>query len=99
VEFLGIIFRVLLILEVSIYFCVYALYITNQFCSGGGGGGGVKSVCKVTVNSKEENSLDFCRNYVQEFGLWSYFDYCINLPTYDIIQYFALDSEPDLYWE
>ncbi len=25
----------------------------------------------VTVNSKEENSQDFCPNYVQEFGLWS----------------------------
>ncbi len=25
------------------------------------------------MNSKEENSLDFCPNYVQEFGLWSYF--------------------------
>jgi hypothetical protein len=25
----------------------------------------------VTVNSKEENSLDFCSNYAQEFGLWS----------------------------
>ncbi len=29
---------------------------------------GVKSL-EVTVNSKEENSSDFCRNYVQEFGL------------------------------
>jgi hypothetical protein len=35
----------------------------------GGGGGGVKSISKVTVNSKEENSEDFCPNYVQEFGL------------------------------
>ncbi len=24
----------------------------------------------MTVNSKEENSLDFCPNYVQEFSLW-----------------------------
>ncbi len=24
----------------------------------------------VTVNSKEENSSDFCPNYVQEIGLW-----------------------------
>jgi hypothetical protein len=23
------------------------------------------------VNSKEENSLDFCPNYIQEFGLWT----------------------------
>ncbi len=23
------------------------------------------------MNSKEENSSDFCLNYVQEFGLWS----------------------------
>jgi hypothetical protein len=30
-------------------------------------GGGVKSVS--TVHSKEENSLYFCHNYVQEFGL------------------------------
>jgi hypothetical protein len=33
------------------------------------------------VNSKEENSLDFCPNYVQEFGLPSNFVYsfsCIN---------------------
>ncbi len=25
----------------------------------------------MTVNSKEENSQDFCPNYVQEFGLWT----------------------------
>jgi hypothetical protein len=45
---------------------------------GGGavGGGGVENrlaeVSQVTVNSKEENSQDFCDcpNYVQEFGLW-----------------------------
>ncbi len=35
----------------------------------GVGGGGVKSVSIVTVNSKEENSEDFCPNYVGEFGL------------------------------
>jgi hypothetical protein len=29
-------------------------------------GGGVEA----TVNSKEENFLDFLFNYVQEFGLW-----------------------------
>jgi hypothetical protein len=34
-------------------------------------GASKKSVCTVelTVNSKEENSQDFCPNYVQEFGL------------------------------
>jgi hypothetical protein len=31
------------------------------------GRGGVK--VEVTENSKEENSQDFCPNYVQEFGL------------------------------
>ncbi len=25
----------------------------------------------MTVNSKEENSEDFCPNYDQEFGLWT----------------------------
>jgi hypothetical protein len=35
----------------------------------GGGGGGVNAFVEVTVNSKEENSKDFCPNYVQEFGL------------------------------
>ncbi len=25
---------------------------------------------KVTVNSKEKNSKDFCLDFVQEFGLW-----------------------------
>jgi hypothetical protein len=35
---------------------------------GGGGGAGVKYL-EVTVNSKKENSEDFCPNYVQEFGL------------------------------
>jgi hypothetical protein len=34
-------------------------------------GRGVKSVVGVTVNSKEENSEDFCPNHVQEFGLWT----------------------------
>jgi hypothetical protein len=29
----------------------------------------------VTVNSKEENSRDFCSNYVQEFGLWKVLNY------------------------
>jgi hypothetical protein len=49
-------------LEVS----VYNVYITNQFqhTFAGGGGGGLN-----TVNSKEENSGDFCPNYGQEFSL------------------------------
>jgi hypothetical protein len=33
-------------------------------------GGGLKSVVEMTVN-KEQNSKDFCPNYVQEFGLWT----------------------------
>jgi hypothetical protein len=32
-------------------------------------GRGVKSLVELTVNSKEENSEDFCPNYIQEFGL------------------------------
>jgi hypothetical protein len=35
---------------------VYNVYITNQFQT-------------TFVTSKEENSQDFCPNYVQEFGL------------------------------
>ncbi len=31
--------------------------------------GGVNPFVEMTVNSKEENSYDFCPNYVQEFGL------------------------------
>jgi hypothetical protein len=26
---------------------------------------------EVTVNSKEENSKDFCLDFVREFGLWT----------------------------
>ncbi len=37
------------------------------------GGGGGDPFVEVTLNSKEENSEDFCPNYVHEFGL------CINL--------------------
>jgi hypothetical protein len=72
-RFLGIILGVLR-LEVS----VYNVYITNQFqttfAQGGGGvweGGGLNQLVEVTVNSKEENSSDFCPNYVLEFGLRS----------------------------
>jgi hypothetical protein len=54
-RFLGIILRVLR-LEVS----VHNVYITNQFQSTfAQGDGGLKSV------------VDFCPNYVQEFGLWT----------------------------
>jgi hypothetical protein len=56
--FLGIILRVFR-LEVS----VYNVYITNQFQTT------FAPLLEVTVNSKEENSYDFCSNYVQEFGL------------------------------
>ncbi len=53
-------------------FCIQSLNykpVSIHFCCGGRGGG-VKSVVEVTVNSKEENSKDFCPNYAQEFGLW-----------------------------
>ncbi len=40
------------------------LDITNQFQTI------FTLLVEVTVNSKEENSEDFCSNYVQEFGLW-----------------------------
>ncbi len=29
----------------------------------------------MTVNNKEEHSKDYCPNYVQEFGLWTYSKY------------------------
>jgi hypothetical protein len=46
------------------------VYITNPLqTTYAQGRGGVKSISKVTVNSTEENSEDFCPNYVQEFGL------------------------------
>jgi hypothetical protein len=58
-------------LEVSIN----NVYITNQFqtpllLKGGGGG---NPLAEMTVKSKEENSEDFCPNYVQEFGLCTLF--------------------------
>ncbi len=34
-----------------------------------GGGGEQNLLVEVTVNSKEESSLNFCPNQVQEFGL------------------------------
>ncbi len=45
--------------------CLHYKPVSNHICSRGG----VKSV-EVTVNSKEEKALlEFCPNYVQEFGL------------------------------
>ncbi len=35
------------------------------------GDGEQNPLVEVTVNSKEENSEDFCPNYVQEFGFWA----------------------------
>ncbi len=33
-------------------------------------GGRINLLVELTVNSKEENLLTFCPNYVQEYGLW-----------------------------
>jgi hypothetical protein len=49
--------------------CLLINWFQNTFTVGGGGVGGVNPLEKVNVNSKEENSEDFCLNYVQEFGL------------------------------
>ncbi len=49
--------------------------------NGAGGGGGYNLLVEVAVNSKEENSEDFCPINVQEFGLSVQFIYvhmCIN---------------------
>jgi hypothetical protein len=44
--------------------------VSNHFArGGGGGGGGTGPLVEVTVNSKEENSENFCPKYVPEFGL------------------------------
>ncbi len=49
---------------------VYNVYITNQFQTTFAQEGGVVNPrVEVTVNSKEENSEDFCPIYVQEFVL------------------------------
>ncbi len=45
---------------------VYNVYINAR-----GREGDYNLILEVTVNSKEENSKDFCPNYVQEFGLCS----------------------------
>jgi hypothetical protein len=54
--------------------CLRYRLVSNYFCSKGEGGGrGRKNpLVEVTVNSKEENSYDFCPNYVQEFVLRLY---------------------------
>jgi hypothetical protein len=52
--------------EVSVCKCLLYKPVLNHFCSGWVG---VNPLVEVTVNSKEEISLDFCPNHVQEFGL------------------------------
>ncbi len=63
-RFLGIILRVLR-LEVSVH-CLHSKPLSKHFSSRGRG---VKSVVEVIVHSKEENSQDFCFNYVPESSL------------------------------
>jgi hypothetical protein len=46
----------------------------------------------VTVNSKKENSSDFCLNFVQEFGLWVGEKWC--LPNLSMLQSFAAYPPP-----
>jgi hypothetical protein len=69
-RFLGIILRNLRH-EVSIYFTMFTLQTSfkSLLLEGRGGWGAVTVSRGLTVNSKEENSSDFCPNYVQEFGL------------------------------
>ncbi len=81
-RFLGIILRVL---RLEIF--LYNVYITNHFHHfqntfdrGGKGGGGYNPLVEVTVNSVEENSKDFCPNYVQEFGLCTALQVFLVLP-------------------
>ncbi len=51
----------------------FHVYIASQFqTTYAEKGGGVESVVEMTVNSKEENSNDFCPINVQEFGLRLY---------------------------
>ncbi len=57
-RFLRIFLRVLR-LEVSVYNVMFTLQTSFK----------VKRLIEAAVNSKEENSSDFCPNYVQEFGL------------------------------
>ncbi len=55
-------------LEVSVYNVMFTLQTSFKSLLLKGGRG-VKRLTEATVNSKEENSSDFCPNYVQEFGL------------------------------
>ncbi len=47
----------------------YKVCTTNRFQTTFAQWGEVNPLVEVTVNSMEENSEDFCPNYVQEFGL------------------------------
>ncbi len=73
-RFLDIILRVL-----RLEFSLYNFYNINQFqttfAQGEWGGGGVRAAVEMIVNSKEENSEDFCPNYILESGLCTS---CIN---------------------
>ncbi len=77
---------------------VYIVYITNQFQTifaggvGGGRGGGLNLFVEVTANSKEKN-LDFCPNYVQEFGLRSRIEYSSG---YSSIRYRCFPSRQEM---
>jgi hypothetical protein len=54
-------------LEVAVYkVCIKNQFLFQPLLLKGGGGG--NPLVEVTVNSKEENSENFCPNYVQEFG-------------------------------
>jgi hypothetical protein len=58
-------------LEVFIYSTMFTLQTSfKPLLLWDGGGGEYNPLVEVTVNSKEENSEDFCHDYVQEFGLW-----------------------------
>ncbi len=56
--------------EISMYCTMFTLQTSFKPFSLGGGGGGVKFAVETTMNSKDENSQDFCPNNVQEFGFW-----------------------------
>ncbi len=67
-RFLGIILRVSR-LEVFVYNVYITKPVSNHLCSRAQGGGGIKIFIEGTVNSKEENSSDFCLDFFLEFGL------------------------------
>jgi hypothetical protein len=48
--------------------CLHYKPVSNPISSGRGGGG--NPLVEMTVNNKEENSQDFCPNYVKEFSLF-----------------------------